>query len=311
MDFISNAIDEVRRLREPLSGELGRALEDTKLLVARLLVTQLRARGALPRLADAEFRVFSQFGDDGIIQYLINALAPLEPRFIEFGIQDYSESNTRFLMMNDNWRGLVLDGSSDHVSHVQRQPYYWRHDLTAVTAFVDRDNVNALFRANGFEGEIGLLSVDIDGNDYWVWEAIEAVHPAIVVSEYNAVFGSSRAVSIPYDPRFERTRAHHSNLYWGASLAALCALANRRGFAFVGANSAGNNAYFVRRDRLGILRPLTSEEGFVDSRFRESRDERGRLTFLSGDDRRRAIAEMPLVDVETGATVRVGDLPAR
>jgi hypothetical protein len=309
MTLLESALDELRRLRDPTAG-VAAALEETKLLLAKLLVAQLRARGPLPRLADAEFKVFSQFGDDGIIQYLAGVLAPLDPRFIEFGVQDYTESNTRFLLQNDNWRGLVLDGSAEHMEHVRRQPYHWRHDLTAVSAFVDRGNVNALFREHGFEGEIGLLSVDIDGNDYWVWEAIDAVRPTVVVCEYNAVFGPSRAVSIPYDPRFDRTRAHHSNLYWGASLGALCALADRKGLAFVGANSAGNNAYFVRRDRLGPLRPLRSEEGFVDSRFRESRDERGRLTFLSGEDRRRAIAHLPLVDVETGATVRVGELAA-
>jgi hypothetical protein len=311
MDILANALDAIRRLIEPAFRDLRRSVDESKLLTAKLLCESLRARGTLPRLADAEFQVFSQFGDDGIIQYLVHLLAPLDRRFIEFGVEDYSESNTRFLLVNDGWRGLVLDGSEDHIEHVRRQDYCWRHDLTAVRAFVDRENVNGLFREHGFEGEIGLLSVDIDGNDYWVWEAIDAVAPGVVVCEYNAVLGATRAVTIPYDPRFERTRAHASNLYWGASLKALCTLADRKGLAFVGANSAGNNAYFVRRDRLGPLRSLTAEEGWVDSRFRESRDARGRLTFLSGAERRAAIADMPLVDVETGRTVRVRELPPR
>ncbi len=310
MISLSKAMARVRSLtRGESPPELQRLLEETKLLAAKILVRDLRRAPPPARLADVEFRVFSQFGDDGIIQYLVHALDPLPHRFIEFGIQDYSESNTRFLLLNDDWRGLVLDGSAENVAHVQRQPYYWRHGLTAVSAFIDRDNVNELFRASRFEGEIGLLSVDIDGNDYWVWEAIRAVDPVVVVCEYNAVFGAERAVTVPYDPRFDRTRAHTSNLYWGASLGALCRLADRKGLAFVGANGAGNNAYFVRKDRLGPLRALTCEEGFVDSRFRESRDERGELTFLSGVDRRKAIANMPLVDVDSGATLRVSDLP--
>lgn len=191
---------------------------------------------------------------------------------------------------------------------VWSQDYYWRHDLTAVAAFIDRENVNRLFRDAGFEGPIGLLSVDVDGNDYWIWEAIDVVDPAIVVCEYNAVFGPSLAVTVPYDPAFDRTRAHPSNLFWGASLQALCHLAGRKGLAFVGTNGAGNNAYFVRRDRLGPLRALTATEGFVDSRFRESRGSNGELTFLAGDARRSVIAEVEVFDVSTGRTVRFGDL---
>lgn len=306
--MLDRTLEKLRHLIASPIRELRQEIEDAKLLSARLLIRDLRGRGALPTLRDAEFKVYSQFGDDGIIQYLVHLLAPLPPRFIEFGTEDYSESNTRFLLVNDGWRGLILDGSERNMAYVRAQDYHWRHDLTAVSAFVDRDNVNGLFRDAGFGGEIGLLSVDIDGNDYWVWERIDAVDPVITVCEYNAVFGPSRAVTVPYDPAFLRTRAHPSNLYWGASLKALCLLAERKGLAFVGTNSAGNNAYFVRRDRLGPLRPLTAEEGFTDASFRESRDDRGRLTFLSGDARRSAIGDLEVVDVEAGRTVRVREL---
>jgi hypothetical protein len=308
MSVFERAVDGVRGIFGAELRRLHRSVEEAKLISAQILVGQLRARGPLPRLRDAEFKVFSQFGDDGIIQYLVHTLGPQEHRFIEFGVEDYSESNTRFLLLNDDWKGLVIDGSPENVERIHQQDYFWRHDLTAVQALVDRDNVNALFRDHGYTGVIGLLSIDIDGNDYWVWEAIDAVEPTFVVCEYNAVFGPSRAVTVPYDPRFQRTRAHSSNLYWGASLKALCLLAERKGLAFVGTNSAGNNAYFVRKDLLGALRPLSSAEGFVDSRFRESRDSSGRLTFLSGDARRRAIAEMEVVDVETGGRIRVDEI---
>jgi hypothetical protein len=311
MTVLKKALEGLlRTLGADLTG-LHASLEQSRLLTARLLVEQLRARGPLVRLRDAEFKVFSQFGDDGIIQHLIRALGPMPERFIEFGVEDYSESNTRFLLLNDNWSGLVLDGSAAHVERIRRQDFYWRHTLTAVQAFVDRDNVNQLFRDHGFAGEIGLLSIDIDGNDYWVWEAIDAVDPVFVVCEYNAVFGPSRAVTVPYDPAFQRTRAHPSNLYWGASLKALCVLAERKGFAFVGANGAGNNAYFVRRDRLGGLRALGSEEGFVESRFRQSRDSQGRLTFLSGDSQMQAIMNEQVMDVERGELIQLSDLRNR
>jgi len=129
-----------------------------------------------------------------------------------------------------------------------------------------------------------------------------------VVAEYNSLFGSRRAVTIPYDANFIRTQAHYSNLYWGASLKALCVLADRKGYAFVTGNSQGNNAYFVLKERLADLRPLSCEAGYVESRFRDSRDARGKLTYVSGDSRRELIEDMPLVDVESGETIRVEDV---
>ena len=303
-----------KRLARELLGlsdrlaETRRAVDEQKMLTARLLVNQLRARGPVADLREAEFKVFSQFGDDGIIQYLINEVAPGSRTFIEFGVEDYTESNTRFLLVNDNWRGLVLDGSEANVERIRRDEIYWRHDLTAASAFVTRENVNDLFAAHGFAGELGLLSIDIDGNDYWVWEAVEVVRPAIVVAEYNSVFGARRAVTVPYDPAFRRTAAHPSNLYFGCSLRALDVLARRKGYAFAGSNSAGNNAYFVRLDKMGKIARPGVEEGYVESRFRESRDAAGRLTFLAGEARRRAIEELEVFDVEENRLVRIREL---
>lgn len=290
------------------TATLRAEIAETRMLAAQAAIRQTAAAGVLPRLADAELRVFSQFGDDGIIQYLIRLLDIRTTTFVEFGVENYTEANTRFLLVNDNWRGLILDANRGYMESVRRDSIYWRHDLTAAAAFIDRDNINALIADNGFRGELGILSVDIDGNDYWVWERIDVVNPVVVIAEYNSVFGSRRAATIPYDPTFYRTSAHYSNLYWGCSLKALCVLAERKGYAFVGCNSAGNNAYFVRRDRLGPLRPLTAAEGYVESRFRESRDADGNLTFLSGDTRRQAIAHLNVVDVETGETVTVSSL---
>jgi hypothetical protein len=305
---VRSAATRTRQRYSAALREVARQASDAKLLAARSLIHQIRALGRLDRLSDAEFRVYSQFGDDGIIQYLIHHLAVAPQTFVEFGVENYTEANTRFLLVNDNWRGLVMDASADYMASVQGEDLYWKHELTAVAAFIDRDNINALLSEHGFTGDLGLLSVDIDGNDYWVLERIECVHPVVIVAEYNSLFGSHTPVSIPYSAGFYRTRAHHSNLYWGCSLAALCHVTGQKGYAFVGSNSAGNNAYFVRRDRLRDLVPLSTEEGYVECRFRESRDAEGRLTFLSGPDRRAAIAEMPLVEVTTGKTLSVGDL---
>lgn len=293
-------------LAHPLR-ESGADARRALLLTAKLNVARIRALPDDSPLAEAEFQVFSQWGEDGIIQYLLSRVSPLPHSFVEFGTENYLESNTRFLLVNDNWRGLVLDASERHIAFIRADDISWRHDLDARCAFITTDNINELI-ATRFPGpDLGLLSIDIDGNDYWVWKAIDRVRPCIVICEYNAVLGPRAAVSIPYTPDFSRHAAHHSGLYWGASLGAFCHLAHQRDYAFVGCNSAGINAFFVRRDCLRGVKALTPEQGYVESRFRDSRDAVGRLTFLSGADRVRAIKHLPVVDVISGRTVTIAD----
>ena len=289
---------------------LERRLDDLAVLHGRTLALQLADRD-VETLHDAEFKVFSQFGDDGIVEYLVRRVPARDDRFVEIGVEDYTEANTRFLLEHRNWRGLVVDSAAEHVERIRARESAWRYELTAVAARVDRDNVNDLLAEHGFDRALGLFSLDIDGNDYWVWEALEA-DPAIVVVEYNSVFGAERAVTIPYDPAFERARAHFSHLYWGASLAALAQLGERKEYALVGTNSAGNNAYFVRRELAAGLPAPTVAEAYVESRFRESRDEQGNFTFLTGHERLRAIGSLPVWDVAAELEVPLSELlPAR
>jgi hypothetical protein len=246
----------------------------------------------------SEFRVFSQWGEDGILQHILKQIAPSRKIFVEFGVENYTESNTRFLLVNDSWAGLVIDGSSKNIEFVKNDDIYWQHNLKAQQGFITRENINDLIHGNGIAGEIGLLSIDIDGNDYWVWEAIDVVCPSVVVVEYNSRFGPERAVTVPYDPAFVRSSAHHSNIYYGASLAALCSLSKRKGYSFVGCNTAGNNAFFVRSElRPTGLPELTPAEGFVRLQFRESRNADGNLAFLNEDQETALLNTLPLVEV--------------
>lgn len=257
---------------------------------------------------DYEFKVYSQWGEDGLIQYLVRNI-PIERRiFVEFGVERYTESNTRFLLINDNWAGLVIDGSERHIEYIRKDPIYWKYNLKTECSFIDRDNINSLIMKNGIEGDIGLLSIDIDGNDYWVWEAVSAVNPRIVICEYNSLWGCEIAVSTPYDPAFSRTRAHHSNLYFGASIAALCQLAHAKGYSLVGANRAGNNLFFVSNKYMGALAAVTPREAWVESQFREARNEAGQLTYLPFLDRLNLVAAMPLVNLNDGKQYSVGKL---
>lgn len=307
-------LSRVRQIVDGLSSlsgrlaEVQRTLQEQKILTAKLHIKQIKNLGVLENLHDAEFSVFSQFGDDGIIQYLINNIEVTDFSFIEVGVEDYKESNTRFLLVNNNWKGLVIDSSSSYISYIRQDSIYWQHELTAVAEFITAENINTTITANGFAGELGLLSIDIDGNDYWIWRALDAVRPNIVVSEYNSVLGNTRAVTVPYDPEFNRTKAHYSNLYYGSSLKALDLLARDKGYTFVGSNAAGNNAYFVRLDRIGNLKPVDVEVGYVESRYRESRDANGRLTHISSADRRRAIGELPVLDLEANQLIKIRDI---
>ena len=301
-----------RRRRAPEPGPpsdlIEERLDDLAVLTAQTLA-RCRAGQAVRDLHEAEFRVFSQFGDDGIIDYLIERLGVPRAfeRFVEIGVEDYREANTRFLLVNRNWSGLIVDRTDAHVRRLRGTSLMWRHDLHAVTELVDRDNVADLLQRHGFAENLGLLSIDVDGNDYWIWEAVSA-EPLIVVVEYNSLFGADRAVTSPYERGFDRARAHFSNLYWGASLKALALLGERKGYRLVGANSAGNNVYFVRRDRSNGLPTPTVADCYVESRYRESRDEAGNLTYLGGRERVREIASLPVWDVEREELCRVGDL---
>lgn len=251
-------------------------------------------------LRAAEFRAFSQWGEDGIIQALLSTIPPTSLRkvFVEFGVENYTESNTRFLLVNDNWSGLVIDGSQDNIDYIHLDPIYWQHNLKAECRFITRDNINELIAGTGISGDIGLLSVDIDGNDYWVWQRIDCITPAIVIAEYNARFGIDRAVTVPYDENFRRADAHHSKIYYGASLKALAQLANQKGYALVGCNSAGNNAFFVRRELLNHpLKERSVAECFVRNQFRETRNAEGGLVFLGPEEEAAVLAKLPLIDV--------------
>lgn len=247
-----------------------------------------------------EYQVYSQWGEDGLIQYLIHKVLIERPIFVEFGVEKYIESNTRFLLINNNWSGLVIDGSEENIQYVKNDAIYWRYNLKAECAFIDKDNINSLIKRNGIFGDIGLLSVDIDGNDYWVWSAIDVVSPRIVICEYNSLWGDTEAVTTPYSPTFFRTNIHQSNLYYGASIVALTNLARSKGYSLVGSNKAGNNVFFVRNDLLNNLEVVTPQAAWVQSQFRESRDQSGNLTFSSFKDRLLELADMTLVNLTDG-----------
>ena len=273
-------------------------LESIQEALGRMELRHLSERDS-NNLSDYGFRVFSQWGEDGMIQFLLKHVAPENKTFVEFGADAYIfESNTRFLLTNDNWRGLIIDSNERAFEDLKRNRAWELYDLTAVQAFITRENINELLTQHGISGEIGLLSIDIDGNDYWVWQAINVIQPVIVIAEYNHRFGPDRAVTIPYDAKFDRKAAHPSSLYFGASLRALCKLGKAKGYALVGCN--GVNAFFVRADKKPqMLKELTAAEGFVPGKFGQPFQRNGQTIKLTPEEESAFLQnlDLPLVDV--------------
>ena len=265
-------------------------------------------------LSDIEFKVFSQWGEDGILEYILSKI-PIENKFfIEFGVENYNESNTRFLMMNRNWAGLIIDGSKVNIDYVKNRDYFWKYDLTAIDSFITKENINDLLSHQlkylGIDSNIGLLSVDIDGVDYWVLNEINCINPSIIICEYNSIFGNKQPLTVPYDQEFIRGNKHHSNLYFGANLKAFDNLLDERGYVYIGNNMQNSNAFFVKKELAEKYLPnlLNNILPFESSRFRESRDKDGKLNFLSGEDRINEIKELELVDLRTNTKVKIGEL---
>ncbi|GIX17759.1 MAG: hypothetical protein KatS3mg119_1945 [Rhodothalassiaceae bacterium] len=261
-------------------------------------------------LSECEFKVFSQWGEDGIIQYLVAHLDIPNKTFIEFGVEDFSESNCRFLMMKDYWSGYVIDANWKKIARLRTSYYYWQYRLFCKTARITKENANDILLEGGFGKNPGILSIDIDGVDWHILSVLTDWRPSILIVEYNDVFGFDVPISIPYDPNFVREKHHFSNLYWGANLPAFTLLANKMDMAFVGTNGAGSNAFFVSRNLLNdVICEVDVDTYRRERSFSDSRSEDGRLTVLRGDDRRRVIAHMPVVNVLTGEMLLVRDIP--
>ncbi|TDU24137.1 hypothetical protein DFR24_4400 [Panacagrimonas perspica] len=286
---------------------LDRRIDEIKINQG-LVLCELQRGKPVASLSDVEFKVFSQWGEDGILQFLIRELCIENRTFIEFGVEDFFESNSRFLLMKDLWKGYVIDGSQRNVERLRRSYFYWKYPLKSRAAFITRENVADLLDESGFDKRVGVMSVDVDGVDYYLLEALAEWRAEVIVVEYNSIFGARHAVSVPYSPGFSRSSAHHSNLYWGASLTAFDYLLSGRGYSLVGVNSVGSNAFFVRRELLNErVKAVPVADCFRESSFREARDERGELRMISAREGRDVIGHLPLVDVSSGAALRVAE----
>jgi hypothetical protein len=228
-----------------IDGRLRHVERNVHSLVRREYVDQ----SALPfphNVLSQRFREFSQNEEDGIILALVHLVGDTNRRFVEIGA-GINGGNTGFLAESCGWTGLMVDKSPARADRLHAR--FAKYGVRTAGAWITTENINQLVSDNGLTGDIDLLSLDIDGNDYWVWQRLDACSPRIVILEFNAAFGPDRAVTAPYDPAFDRARfASVTRKYYGASLAALARLGREKGYRLVLVEPRGVNAYFLRND---------------------------------------------------------------
>lgn len=213
-----------------------------------------------------EFQAFSQFGEDGIIQEIFRRIGTTNRYFVEFGVETGVETNTTYLLYQ-GWKGLWIDGSEDNIHSINQHfsGVIAKNNLTAIQGFITAENIEELFRKGNVPAEFDLLSVDIDRNDYYVWEAIMNHSPRVVIIEYNSIFRPGCHFVVDYDP----------NAMWdgtsntGASLEALYQLGLKKGYKLVASSFSGVNAFFIREDLVAdhFTGPFTAENHYEAPKY--------------------------------------------
>lgn len=245
--FGANAIDVAAR-HELLNGTAA-ASQATQILLRMQYRELLRKAAPLPDFRDVEFRCFSQNGEDGILVYLFALLGTTNRKVVELCAGSGMECNAANLIINHGWRGLLIDGDPEQIA-VGKEFYArckntFSAPPTLVASWVTPEIVNDLLRTHDFAGEIDLLSLDMDGNDYWVWRALDCIRPRVIILEFNAGCGPEKSLTMRYDPDF-RPDYSRPPYRFGASLPAFVKLAREKGYRLVGVQSLGFNALFIQ-----------------------------------------------------------------
>jgi hypothetical protein len=258
-------------LERSAGGTVGTADKVSQLILANQYRELANGRKPLPSFEDTEFRAFSQNGEDGILLYVFSLIGMGGRRCVEICAGDGIECNTANLIVNHGWSGLLFDADERLIE--RGRAYYSRVADTAqfpprlVNSWITRGNVNDLIKVNGFEGPVDLLSLDLDGVDYWIWEAIDVIRPRVVMAEVQCIWGSERAVTVPYSDTFKTPPIDRFLIYSGASLPAFVKLGRKKGYRLVGVQRLGYNAVFVADGVGETMLPEVDLDSCVDRPF--------------------------------------------
>jgi hypothetical protein len=257
MDTRRNTADSARgtdTAKDPTGQEmltpfrrLARSASNNKLFRALSVLArdsrQQTARSRLRNINAFERRVYSQNGEDGIIAELFARIAHRR-YFVEIGVEDGRQCNAALLVRHCGWQGVMIE--ADDRMYDQLRQTYESFPVSCVHSMVDRENIAPTLDRLDVPESLDLLSIDIDGNDYYIWEALGGLRASVVVIEYNASFGREISKTIAYNGK----HVWRKDRYYGASLPALEKLGARLGYVLLGTERRGVNAFFVRRDLL-------------------------------------------------------------
>ncbi|WP_418316438.1 hypothetical protein [Piscinibacter sakaiensis] len=224
----------------------------TQLLLGQSWRESFRVEQRARPFEDVEFRSYSQNGEDGILHYIFSLIGAGSRRCVEICAGSGIQCNSTNLIINHGWNGLLFDGNSQLIAKGRR--FFSIHPDTSafppqlVNAWITSDNINELISAAGVQGEVDLLSLDMDGIDWWVWDRIDVIRPRVVVAEVQIILGPDASLTVPNDPSFRAEFADGCGIYCGASIAAFVKLARRKGYRLVGCQRYGFNAFFLRDD---------------------------------------------------------------
>ncbi len=244
------------------------ASQSTQVLLTMLYRDRAERGRPLPSFDDVEFRVHSQNGEDGILLYIFALIGASNKKCVEICAGDGVQCNTANLIINHGWRGLLVDGDAGLVQSAKE--FYFHNRSTSwlppriVRAWVTVESIDMLLDSCGFAGDIDLLSLDLDGVDYWIWKAMESARPRVVVAEYNWTWGPTESMTVPYKADFTMP-PNAPPSYFGASLSALTKLARTKGLRLVGTQRWGFNAFFVQDGLAEDLLPEISPQDCFDS----------------------------------------------
>lgn len=194
------------------------------------------------------YKIFSQSDEDGIIAEIFHRIGTTNRIFVEFGAEVGQENNTRNLL-EKGWSGLWIEGNPDYAGAIKAYfaDQIASRQLKFISDFVSVENINGLIGGVGITGEIDLLSVDIDGNDFHVYDAISVINPRVVVLEHNG-YPPPLDWVMPYDPNF---RWDCKSGEYGSSLLANARLTAQKGYTLVSTGIYSANGFYVRNDLLG------------------------------------------------------------
>ena len=248
-------------------NNLSRTTKEMQLILGSNYRLMFHQGMALPKFDQVGFRVFSESDEDGILHYIFSLITTSNKKLVDIGAAAIPGSNTANLLINHGWTGLLIEGNAERVE--QAKQFYKQSSDTrifppkVINAWITRENINQLLRENEMQGEIDLLSIDIDGIDYWVWQAIDAISPRVVVVEYQCIWGPEKSVTVPYSPDFKGEYVEQYGVYSGASLAAFVKLGKEKGYRLVGSQRYGFNAFFIRNDvGIDIFPEISAAECF-------------------------------------------------